>query len=78
MTGPDFEFLRIVFDERLSTVVVGDLERLDQGVVDRVEEPLPLGGRSSFEDLDPLRGIAPDLSTSGPTDHISPTGRPAW
>jgi hypothetical protein len=49
----DLEVLGLVLDDPLRAILVGDTKRVPEGVVDRLEEPLPLLERPPFHDLDP-------------------------
>jgi hypothetical protein len=42
-----------MFDKPLSAIILRDAERLDEGGMNRLEKPLPLGDRPSLDDLDP-------------------------
>jgi hypothetical protein len=52
MSGWDLEVLGIMFDETLSAIVFRDAEGLDEGGMDTLEEPFPLGDRPPPHDLD--------------------------
>jgi len=52
MSGWDVEVLGIMFDETLSAIIFRDAESLDEGGMNPLEEPFPLGDRPSPDDLD--------------------------